>query len=431
VEWLAGNLTLSYPFDDTVTDAALTALFADALITSTLPGPYALTVFNPQAIFNGSVTIMAGAATVLSVATMTSSALGTYTVLSGADSGRGSSFRFIVSTAALAGYAALVNPAVFVPDVCNVENTRVTSLNGLLNDVEVSFDKYVNATAAGAAMTISAVDPSERVVCPDLAEVMTISGQAPDQFGSAVLGLDGCMRLIPNPALPHRLILADFCTPCVSTPLVQEVNTRLGQQAQYFYQLASIYQNQFNRYQVIAAAINAKLAATGSRAALLIPGSPVSSASGVIPDILIDVSGRSFNRPYFSQLVMGVINSSPFAITVSMTVTIGALGSVVAPVVGSGSIQRYLVNGNLMDTIAPFPGTVNFNMVAREVVAVSSELHVTAMVPSGPQAGLWNVAVTVTFLSGPSALPSPQTFHRSFPIQILNAPFTAPPATLT
>lgn len=426
MEWLAGNLLLSYPFDDAVTDPLLTALFADALITSTIPGPYTLTVFNPQALTNGVVTIVSGSTPVLSGVPMTGSALGAYTVINAHDSSTGSSARFIVSTVALASYASLLTPAIFVPDVSNLENTVVSSLNGLTDDVTISFDKYINATPNGNLMTISAEEPADRVVCSDAAEVLTINGVAPDPFGSFNLGLDGCLRLIPNPAVSSQLIVADFCAPCVSTPLAQVVNTQLGIQASYFYHMAAIYQDQFNRYQVLVAALNHKLSLVG--ASLLIPGSGPTNTN---PDTMIDVSGRAINRPYFSQLVLGVSNSSPFKISVAITATIGALGSVTEPVPGSGSIQRFLINGKLMDTFTPFPGTTTFTMVAREVVALSSELHINQIITAGPATGQWQVSVTVTFLAGPTSLPAPRTFTSSFPIQVLTALFTAPPATLS
>ncbi len=426
-EWLAKNLELAYPFDDSVTDMRLAALFADALVSARTPGPYSLTVFDPQAFFNGRVQIKVDTTVVYDVIGMSATTLGDYTVLQGIDSVLGSSFRFIVSTAKLVTFPNLTTPTLFVPQVCNFIGDHVDSLQGLTGDVTISIDKFLStSTDDNGSTVLTAEDPVDRVECSDsLAEVLTINGVKPDERGSFILSSDGCYRLVPDPDNASQLSLVNFCQPCVSTELVQTINNRIGEQASYFYQLGAIYVDQFNRYQQLVAKKNAQLTSASSRMHKLTGAA--GTGPTITPDSLIDVNGRSFNRPYFSQLSLGLINSSPYQILITLTVTIGALDTISEKVPNSGIQHRFIQSGKTSDVFPPFPGTHGWTLDQRDVVSLSSEIHMTDVRTDSPKSGEWHVNATVTFLAGPGALPSPFSIFRSFPIEVLKAEFTMPP----
>jgi hypothetical protein len=246
--------------------------------------------------------------------------------------------------------------------------------------------------------------------------VFQINGQSPDQFGSLGFANDGCHRLVPHPTDPAKLVIYNFCTPCLDCDDVDALNVRQGTQGAYYYQLSAIYHDQFNRYQRNVAAANLEIESAASR-------SDLQTATGVI-----DIGGRAYNPPYFSQLVLAVTNSSLYHIQIVFTVSItpSGIASQLTYVPSSGQIHRYLLTGTQLGTFSGFPGSATVTVAPQETISIASEVH-RSNVLVAPTAGLWNVGAAVTFLSGPSPLPSPTTVTKTFPITLQGAaPTTGP-----
>lgn len=416
-EWLEQNLTLAYPFVDQVT-GPITGVFADAQVVSTVNGDLTLSIFDPQGLTNAHVQIKSGATVVLETTVATVSTFDAYTVLRGSDAARGSSFVFILSTAAVAIFPYQPTPVDFVPSVLNVTSGSVAHVNGLTGDVIVSLPSYVVLSISGSLVTIDAQNAADRVDCSgtDCAKVFSILSQTPDSFGSLGIANDGCHRLVPHPENPHTLLLYNFCTPCLSCDDVDTLNAHIVAQGDYYHQLSAIYHSQFNRYQDAVAAANAQVFGVEGR------------ADAVLAAGLFNISGRSFNRPYFSQLALGITNSSTYTVSVAITVAISnaAVASQLTFVPGSGSIERYLKSGDQFGQFSGFPGTLTVTMNPEESLALSSEVH-RSLIINAAATGAWDLSAVVTFTGGPSPLPDPITITKSFPIQLFGAPPTVDP----
>lgn len=417
MEWLEQNLRSAYPFADLVQDP-IAAIFADALVTCTEPGPYTLTVFNPQALTNALVRIQKGATVLLDTTTATPTVMGPYTVLIGTDPVRGSSYRFICDTAGLSTYAFLTTPVQFTPRVCNFAEGAVQSLNGLTGNVTLQLSGYGSVDAVENVTTVSFPNPENRIDCSetDCAKVFRLNNQTPDQFGSLAFANDGCHRVIPHPTEPSKLLIYNFCTPCLDCDDVDALNAKQATQGQYYYQLSGIYHDQFNRYQQDVAKANSEIEAAMSRSDLTTP-------TGVI-----DIGGRAYNPPYFSQLVLAITNSTLYGIQIVLTVSItpSDLASQLTYVAGSGQIHRYLLRGEQLDIFSGFPGTLTITLQPQETVSIASEMH-RSNILAAPEAGFWNVQAAVTYLTGPGTLPSPATVTKQFPILLQGAPPTTGP----
>ncbi len=416
-EYLEENLRLAYPFADQETGAVVSC-FADAQIVAGVAAPLTLTIFSPLAFTNAHVKIQSGATVVLETTSATVTTLGPYTVLIGVDSGRQSSYKFICDTAALTIFPFLATPVAFNPQVCSFDGGRVQTLNGLSGDVTLHVPNFSAVEETDGVTTVSFQDPSERVDCSaaDCAQVFQINGQTPDQFGSFGFANDGCHRVVPHPTNPAKLVIYNFCTPCLDCDDVDALNARQETQAEYYYQLSAIYHDQFNRYQRNVAAANLAIEGAASRSDLQTPTG------------MVDIGGRSYNPPYFSQLVLAVTNSSLYHIQIVFTVTITPSGvsSQLTYVPSSGQIHRYLLTGSQLGTFGGFPGAATVTLAPQETISIASEVH-RSNILLAPTAGFWNVSGVVTYLTGPSPLPSPTTVTKQFPITLHGAaPTTGP-----
>lgn len=419
MEWLEGNLGLAYPFTDDVSGDTV-GVFADAQVNCHQPGPYVLTTFDPQTLTDAIVVIKdsTSTTTLLSTTVATATTLGDYTVLAGTDGTRGSSFRFILDTAALGLFPPLASPVTFAVSACNFIDTRLTSLQGLTDDVILDFPDYVQLQITDNQVTIAAQDPEDRVDCStvDCDLVFQVGSASPDRNGSLALLNDGCHRLVPHPTDPAKLLIYNHCAPCLDCDDIDTLNSVFATQTSYYHQLSAIYHDQFNRYQVSVAGANLQIANAAARSAL-------ATSTG-----LFNVAGRAFNRPYFSQLALALTNSTLYQVQVVLTVTItpSGISDQLTYVAGSGTIQRFLQTGEQIDTFGGFPGVYTVTMEPQETLSLSSEVH-RSTVDTSVTSGLWNVSAALTYLAGPGTLPDPIVVPRTFAIELIGAePTTGP-----
>lgn len=408
MEWLADNLVQAYPFADGSTDQ-LAKIISDALVVGFGPAPYRITAFVPGALVNAQLTIVdALGATVLSTTSATIQSLDSWVVVTAVDAARGSMCRMIGDALGLAGYPLLAQPLELVPTVC-IQQLSTVTLNGLAGEVVVQFPTHV-AVQATDVVTIAPVDPAERVDCASHCTntVFAVESQAPDRSGSLAIETDGCYRLVPVPGAPHQLRLHNFCTPCIDCDNVDTLNTKFGSQAAYFHQLSAIYHDQHNRYQEAVAAANAQVEHALSTIA------PFVSDCGSV-----ELAIRAFDRPYFNQLAIAIINQSSYTLSANVAVTCSMTN--VSLVSGSAVLQRFGKQGPPQSAFAGFPGNVTVGLIADETVALASELH---LVDPEPALGQWQVTVAVTFTGGCGVLPAPWVVSRSLAI-------TFPPAEPT
>ncbi len=408
MEWLEQNLGLAYPFADEATDPVV-GVFADALVSCGAEGPYTLTVFDPQALTNAHVQIKFGADVLLETFVATVDTLGDYTVLSGVDVARGSSFRFIVSTELVTPFPGLTGPVEFTPGACSFNGGTVSSLNGLTGDVIVSIPDHSQLVIDGQNVSFGFQDPEDRVDCSsaDCEKVFTINGQAPDQFGSFVVSPDGCYRLVPHPADAGKLLLFNLCSPCLDCDNVVELDAKFATQSDYYHHLAAIYHDHFNRYQRGVAKANREVVEAQTRGLVVANG-------------MVDVSGRSFNRPYFSQLSLALLNSTPYRISIDLTVTItpSDVNSQLTYMPETAVLQRFQVSGNQFTNLDDLPGSVTITLDPQESVAVATEVQRTSVDYAAPALGAWHVVAAVTFTAGTAPLPASGTLTRDYALEL-------------
>lgn len=417
MEWLRTNLGLAFPFADGAA-ADVAELFADGWVASKTPGQLWLEIFNPLALTNAHVRVVdANGITVLETLTATATVLGDFTVLDGTDVARGSSYRFIVDSAAVALFPGLLTDVALAGEACVLLQDRVTTLNGLQGDVRVVFDQHVSSEPADGKLYLNAVAPIDRVDCSatDCAKLFQLGGQRPDQHGSAVIEPDGCYRLVPHPTLPNTLLLYNHCTPCLECADIDALDAALVTQAAYYHQLAAIHHDQHNRYQDVVAKANERVEAQEATGALILPCGTV------------DINGRAFGRPYFTQVALAIVNSSTYSLSLEVVgaVTPIDLATALEVVDGSAIVQRYGPAGASQTTHSGLPGTVTVLVGPGETVVVSAELHLVAATLI--QAGTWTLTATATFLGGCATLPAPQTIVRALPFTIGAATPTVDP----
>jgi hypothetical protein len=407
MEWLAGNLNLAYPLGDQVTDP-ITHVIADGFVAAPALGIFTLTIFDPQALTNAHVQVKQGATVILETTTATVTTMGDYKVMEGVDTARGSRYRFIVSSAAIQTYALLTTPVEFAPNACVTVNPVVTSLNGLDGDVELTFDKFVSIQN-DTNTVVSAQDPVDRVDCSetDCDNVFSLSGIQPDGFGSFVLANDGCHRAVPHPTEPHKLLLYNLCEPCLDCDDIDELNAKFAEQADYSYHLAAIHHDQFNRYQTALVAAN-RVEET------------LENISGTFAHTcgIVQIAGRSFNRPYFSQLVVAVTNTSTYELSVDLTAIVKptALQTLLAGVSGSMLVQRFGPEGASTSTHDGLPGTITVTVSPGETVSVSAEVHLATIDDSVAASGRWHVDATINYMGGCATLPADNTWSKKFKV---------------
>lgn len=413
MDWLESNLELSFPFVDGAEDP-LVNLMADALVLSPVPGAYTLSIFDPQAGTNAHVKITQGATVILETFVATVASIGSYFVLNGVDSARGSSFRFI--TTDLSAYAFLASPMALVPTVCKGIEPTVSSLDTLTGAVIVHLPNYATVNVANNVATISFAAPADRVDCTsyNCTYVSAINGVNANNFGSFNIVNDLCYRLVPN-SDASTLTLFNFCAPCTSCTDVATLNTYYTELINYYYELAAIYNFQFNQVQK----------GTG-KALSEITTAQTAAAAPVTGDGFVDLTGRSFNKPYFSQLQLGIVNSTTRTVSAAITVTItpSGLAAGLTTVPSSTVVQRF---GSVGAQYVPFnslPGSGTLTLEPNTSLAITSEVHVSNFELLTVTNGMWNATVVVTFLG--SSPPSPVTLTRSFPLSYIASPITTP-----
>ena len=402
-EWLAGNLTLEYPFVDGTTDY-LTQCFADALVSAAASGPFTLTAFQPNLLTNAVVQVHAGSQLVLSTTSAVVTTLGPYTVLAGADAVRGSYYQFVVSVPALVAYINLGGPLTFDPSAQASLEGSVTSLNGLQGEVVLNLPNFSDVSFTDEVGTIGFDAPADRVDCSgtDCGFVFAMNGVVPDQFGSLVLKTDDCLRAMVQPAAVGRLVLADVCTACTDSVDCTALDAWLVSASTYFYNLAAIYTAQFNNYQQLVAATNMEIKAAQAAS------SPVCDDGAMFHSAV-----RTFNKPYFCQLVVGVTNASK---SLAEVIIGNILGSGVWNYIpNSGVLQIFTITGKQFEPTGLSSST--FVLQQNETATYTVEAEMTPpTVPTQPFdfTGVW---------------PSPSTWSAS-----INASFpgcTGPDVRLT
>lgn len=419
--FLENNLELAYPFADGTT-ASLTAAVGDAAVVAPQPGPYVVDLFDPQypaMALNFRLRILGANGTLLDTTGCTEEVIGAFTFVSMTDVARGATARFMLATDRIGSIGALPAPAELVTSVCYETLPGLSSLQGLQGDVVLELPDYCTATqGSDGALTLDFQDPVDRVDCggPGNARVFALGGATADSLGSLHIDAAQCYRLVPVPGTPGLLRLMNFCDPCVHCEDIDALQTKLTAQASYYHQLGAIQVDQFNRYQAAVAAANAKTAAVQS-------GADISVPSG-----FIDFVGRVFNRPYFNQVYVAVVNNTLHTISVDLTLSIldPAVGSQLTVSPHSLLVTKTLSGGDPFASFAGFPGTVVFNLDPQDSVGFNTELQRMSVTTGAPTSSSWRLTATVTFTGGPLPLPAPATITKLLTptIQLFGAPLT-------
>lgn len=418
--FLENNLELAYPFADGV-QGSLTQAVGDAVVISDQPGPYVVEVFSPQypaMTTSFRLRISGPNGVFLNTTGCTQTMIGAFVFVSMVDPVTGALARFVLATSRIGSIGALLAPAPLVASVCQETVAGLASLQGLTGDVEISLPDYcVLTTESDGAVTVAFKDPADRVSCPPrVAELFGLGDGKADSQGSLHIDASQCYRLVPVPGTPGLLHLMNFCDPCVGCDDIATLQNKLTAQAGYYHQLAAIHVDQFNRHQSAVAAVNAKI-------------STVETASDIsVLNGFIDFVGRVFNRPYFNQVFVAVVNNTVHTIHVSMTLTIvdAAVGSQLAVMPASVLVTRTLSGGEPFSGFAGFPGTVAFDMDPQDSIGFNTELQRMTVDAGAPVTSSWRLDATVTFTGGPSPLPAPVTISKLLTptIQLFGAPLT-------
>jgi hypothetical protein len=411
MEWLEQNLGRSYPFVDNTTDPAV-FLFGDANISCGQVGPYTLTIFQPNTLTNAHVKIMVGATIVLETFVATSSNLGQYLVLVGADAGRGSQYQLILDPTKLPTYTGLAGPIRFDPAACTFTGASVSSINGLLDDITVSLPDYCTAVIDGQVVTVEFQDPASRVDCsaPDCGQIFTINGQTADQFGSFVLSPDGCLRAVPDvTSTSNRLWVYDFCTPCLNCHDVVAMDNWLASATVYNHRLCAIHGDQFNRYQTVVGLANQEILAA------------VAAADVQVPNGMYSMAVRAFNRPYFSQLVVSIANNTEHDSTAVLTPVLSIVDDQFSYIPNSALLQQFRTSGPQFTNVAdPLVTPTVVHLGPLESATMTMEVQRTNPNSTDPAVGLWTVTNAYSFNNGPTPLPSPGTITKTATVEVLS-----------
>lgn len=408
--YLDNNLTLAYPFADNVS-APVADVVADAMVSGGQSGPYVLEVFTPNYDFlladplaNADVRISGPDGVFIDTTSAVSTDIGggfrSMEVVDGT-----ARARFVVSTAGAASLGTLPGPVGISAAVSHQISDGVSSLQGLSGEVELVFDDFSTIEEPeDGTVELSFDDPLDRVDCSgtDCDRVYGLGGVAADGDGSLHIDATECYRLTPHPTIENRLVLRNMCSPCTDCDDVETLQTKIVTQAEYYHQLAAIHHNQFNRYQRGVAGANAYISDSQTRADISI------TDQGTIS--MVD---RVFNRPYFTQLYLAIVNNTTYRINVDLTVTItpAAVAAQLTPQSESFLVQRTLIGGDPLDDFAGFPGTYDFDVDPQDTVGLNSEAKRTT-INAVATSGQWNVTATITFLSGPLPLPGPEVINR-------------------
>lgn len=419
--FLENNLELAYPFVDGTT-SALTSAVGDASVISDQPGPYVVEVFDPQYPFMATsfkLRISGPLGVFLNTTGCAVTTIGNFVFVVMTDPGTGATARFMLATSRIGGIGPLPAPAPLVASVCQQTVGGLASLQGLSGDVVLELPDYCTAVqGADGAVTLNFQDPLSRVDCsgPALVDIFGLGAGQADNLGSFHIDAAKCYRLVPVPGTPGLLRLMNFCDPCVACEDIGTLQDKLAAQASYYYKLSTIFVDQFNRYQTAVASVNAKIAAVETAA-------DISVANG-----FIDFVGRVFNRPYFNQIFVAVVNNTVHTIHVSMTLTIvnAAVSSQLAVVPSSLLVTKTLSGGAPFSTFTGFPGVVVFDMDPQDSVGFNAELQRMSVVAGTPTSSSWRLDATVTFTGGPSPLPASQTISKLLTptIDLFGAPLT-------
>lgn len=402
-QYLENNLTLQYPFADGVTVPAV-GVIADMMLSARAPGPYTLDVFNPN--YNGlsadpldimQIEISNAEGVVLSTAAAVSTALpGGFIFVSAEDTTRESVVRLILDASGVVTLAGLPSPQPLAGGVGYEAVAGLSSLNGLSGDVILDLPDYSIVDTNGSGVILGFAAPRDRVDCSgvDCDRIYALGGARADGFGSLIVDATECYRLTPDPDDPHTLILRNFCDPCTSCDDVAAVNDKIAAQASYYHRLSAIHHNQFNRYQRAIAAVNQAISEVQSQADINTPEGPISIVS------------RVFNRPYFTQLYVVVVNNTTYSIDVTLDVSItpAEVNAQLTPEASSFLVQRSLNGGQPFSGFSGFPGSYNFTIDPQDSVGLNSESKRTA-IDNDFTTGQWAITATVDFLSGPQPLP--------------------------
>ena len=408
--FLENNLSLDYPFADGSSEPVVAAV-SDAMIAGPQSGPYTLEVFTPNYDFlaadplaNLVVRISGPYGVFIDTTSAVSTDLGggfrSVEVVDGT-----ARARFVVSTAAMVSLGPLGQDTEFAAAVSHQIVDGVSSIEGVTGEVELIFDDFSTIVEDGGEVVLAFDDPVDRVDCSATPcdRVYAVDGIGADGFGSLHIDATECYRLVPDSNVENRLVLRNMCTPCLDCDDVDTVQDKVVEQADYYHQLSAIHHNQFNRYQRSVAAANAYIADSETRADVVIAGSGT-----------ISIVDRVFNRPYFTQLYLAVVNSSTYRVNVDLVVSItpAAVSAQLTPQPESFLIQRTLIGGDPLDDFVGFPGTYNFDIDPQDTVGLNSEAKRTT-IDAGATTGQWEVTATITFLSGPTPLPAPQVIVKT------------------
>jgi len=423
--FLENNLELAYPFEDG-TELSLTAAVGDAAVVSDQPGPYVVELFDPQypaMAANFRLRISGANGVFLDTTGCTVVTIGAFEFVSMTDGTTGATARFMLATERIGSIGALPAPATLVASACYETSSGLNTLQGLQGDVVLELPDYCVATQeTDGAVTLAFQDPADRVDCgggPAAARLFALGGASADSSGSLHIDAAGCYRLVPVPGTPGLLHLMNFCDPCVHCEDIDALQTKLTAQASYYHQLGAIHVDQFNRYQNAVAAANAKTAAVQS-------GADISVPSG-----FIDFVGRVFNRPYFNQVYVAVVNNTLHTISVSLTMTIldPAVQSQLTMSPHSLLVTKTLSGGAPFASFAGFPGNVTFDLDPQDSVGFNTELQRMSVAVGAPVSSSWRLAATVTFTGGPAPLPAPASITKLLTptIELFGAPLSSVP----
>jgi hypothetical protein len=405
--FLESNLDIAYPFVDSTeaisvgadpNDVLITSVVADALVVGDQDGPYILKVFNPN--YDPMIAdplslamIQVSGATGVFIDTTVATSVDLGGGFRSLDAvGTGGQIRLIVSTSGIAGLAALASPVEFSARVCSRGLQGVTSIEGLTGDVVLHLPDYSTIKDTGESVEIAFADPEDRVDCSATPcdHAYSLGQAVADSQGSLHIEAGPCYRVVPsdNPAFPHRVVIKNFCTPCVDCNDLVVVQDKLEDQATYYHSLGAIYHNQFNRYQHAVAKVNEKIEEIEARGNIVTPTGPISVVERVV------------NRPYFTQLYLAIVNNSERKIRVAMTVTItpAGLAAQLLSLQGSWLVQHTLSGGEAFADFTGFPGSASVDVEAQDSIGLNSEAKRVSFV--GPTTGHWHLQATIHFMHG-------------------------------
>ena len=380
------------------------------------------------------ITITGDGATILSTTAATVATWGLWTSITARDVSRGSMVRLVVLTTALAGLSGISGSLEVVQRCCRVLPPTLTSINGITGAVQLSINRFLQPTYVGDAVTLVGATPATRAatLCPSnpcTSKVYTVNGAVPGPYGQLVVSFDDCMKIVPGPTA-HQLAWRNDCVPCCNCSELFAVNDQLLTQEAYLHNLSAMHQNQFNRYQARAMIASRKSCLTDI---------PICSGN-------IFMVGRSIDRPYFNQVVIGIVNETECSVSVGITCVMDS-----AQVGNQYDVQRAYTQAGFSTAdgvtgsagrqiVVPWAGftprggeTVTFTIEPKRVLTISTEYHRVRVDRTASMSANFHVvaAFTTTQSADPlnpgASLPtSTSTQTRDYPFAVL----AATPATV-